>query len=96
MVPVSPPVVAAPHGARAWWVRVTQILPWAVDLAVIGGVGIFALFDLLNPSTDTGELKALAGATALALVAVRRWAALPAFGLLVVVILGLLVVAEAT
>jgi signal transduction histidine kinase len=74
---------------------VTQILPWAVDLAVVGGVGMFVLFDLLNTSTGVGRLKPLAGLAALALAAIRRWAALPAFGLLVVGIVGLAALAQA-
>jgi len=90
---VSPPV-AAPRGARAWWDRVTQILPWAVDLAVVGGVGVFVLFDLLNTSTGVGRFTPFAGLAAIALAAIRRWAALPAFGVLVVGIVGLSALAQ--
>lgn len=87
MVPPSP--AAAPHGARAWWDRITRILPWTVDLAMVAGVGVFALFDLVAVGGTLDPLKPVAALGALLLVAIRRWAALPAFVLVALMVLGL-------
>lgn len=77
MVTTSPPVVAQPPP----WARATRLLPVTVDLAVVGGVALIALFDLLAiGSLDRLDLAIALGTVALA--AVRRWAALPAIATL--------------
>ncbi|HMJ75386.1 MAG TPA: histidine kinase [Iamia sp.] len=74
MVTLSPPV-ADPHPLRD---RVTRLLPLTVDVAVVGGVGLCALFDLIVVGTRwSHDPLAIAFVTVL-LAAVRRWAALPA------------------
>ncbi|QYG94877.1 two-component sensor histidine kinase [Iamia sp. SCSIO 61187] len=91
MLPATSP--AAPGGARAWWDRVTRLLPWVVDLAVVGAVGVVALIDVVQLSGALAAEKALAGLAAVALAGARRWAALPALALLVAGTVGLAVLA---
>lgn len=87
MLAAAPP----PTGWRAAWERITRLLPWAVDAAVVAGVALVALFDVFVAGGAYGFTRPLAALGSVAVVAVRRWAALPGF---VILLVGLLAVSS--
>ena len=74
MLATSPPVAGPP----AAWARATRLLPITVDVAVVGGVGLIALFDLLTVANRFSYEHLAMALVPVALAATRRWAALPA------------------
>lgn len=75
---LSPPVA----DARPRWARASRLLPLTVDVAVVGGVGLCALFDLATSYRHTGYLPFVVAAGTVVLAGLRRWAALPVIVLL--------------
>ncbi len=81
-------VTSAPAAGRPRWDRLTRALPVTVDLAVVGGVALCGLVDVLA-ADDPAGLAALIALGSVAMAALRRWAALPAIAVLAVGLVGL-------
>ncbi|HEU5152630.1 MAG TPA: histidine kinase [Iamia sp.] len=92
MVTTSPPAA----GPGTAFPRATRLLPITVDLAVVGAVGVCALFDVAVGFDGLFPVKALASLGAMAMAMLRRWAALPAIAVLTAGSVALALAAQAT